>query len=51
MKMISKKQLTLSGSAFTDQALSKRETDKSAADYKGSKRQGRFYFQGQTAQC
>ena len=46
--MISKK---LSGSDFTDQALSKRKTDKSAADYKGAKRQGGFYFQDQTAQC
>ena len=36
---------------FTDQALSKRKTNKSAADYKGSKRQGGFYFQDQTAQC
>ena len=47
----SKKQLTLSELHFTDQALSKRKADKSAAGYKGSKRQGGFYFQDQTAQC
>ena len=46
--MISKK---LSGSDFTDQALSKRKTDKSDADYKLSDRQGGFYFQDMTAQC
>ena len=43
MKMISKK--------LSDQALSKRKTDKSDADYKGSERQGGFYFQDMTAQC